>query len=211
MKPTPTLLTTAAAVMAVAAPAHAGRAGDGPVDAPNRLASLHSEFTLPGSGWAQNVRVDDGAPRLGGYVLEVPMPTVDRCRIFVSVPATATKRAPTARRHIVRPGMTAGSSDEVVRFDHHGRHGAVRRWAGSRPGADAAGVAFQPMPAKLRTARNRWLLYRFDVGHVAVPTVEDGCAVHARHTGARTVCSVARTLRLADGPAVSEPPVLPIA
>jgi hypothetical protein len=66
------------------------------------------------------------------------------------------------------------------------------------------------MPSKLRTARRRWLLYRFEVGHVAVPTVEDGCAVRARRTGARTVRSIAPTLRLADGPAVSEPPVLPI-
>jgi hypothetical protein len=203
-------LTTATAVMAVAAPAHAERAGDGPVDAPHRLASLHSEFMLPGSGWAQNVRAADGAPRLGGYVLEVPMPTVDTCRIFVSVRATATKRAPTAGRHTVHPNVTTGSSDEVMRFDHRGRHGAVRWWTGSQAGADAAGVAFQPMPSKLRTARNHWLVYRFEVGHVAVPTVEDGCAARARRTGARTVHSIARTLRLANGPAVSEPPVLPI-
>ena len=203
------LLTAAAAVLVAAAPAYADRAGDGPVNAPKPLKSVHSEFTLPGSGWAQNVRADSGVPRLGLYVLEVPMPTVDTCRIFVSVRATATKRQPTADSRTVR--LTLGSTREVVRFNQRGRHGSVRWWTGSQTGYDAAGMAVQPMPSKLRTERRRWLVYRFAAQHRAVPTVEDACEARARRTGARTVRSIARTLKIANGPALVEPPVLPIA
>ncbi|MCA1680327.1 MAG: hypothetical protein LC777_15930, partial [Actinobacteria bacterium] len=170
--------------------------------------SVHSEFTLPGSGWAQNVRAQSGVPRLGLYVLEVPMPTVDTCRIFVSVRATATKRQPTAGRGTVR--LTLGSTREVVRFDQRGRHGSLRWWTGSQTGYDAAGMAVQRMPSKLRTERHRWLVYRFGVQHRAVSTAEDACEARATRTGGRTVRSIARTLRIANGPALSEPPVLPI-
>lgn len=61
-------------------PACADRTGDGPVNAPKPLASIHSEFILPGGGWVQNVRQEGGASRLGPYVLEAPTPVANTCR-----------------------------------------------------------------------------------------------------------------------------------
>ncbi len=137
------------------------------------------------------------------------MPTIDTCRILASVRATATKRQPVVDPRTVR--LTLGSTRDVVRFDRHGGYGPVRWWTGSQASYDAAGIAVQRMPSKLRTERHRWLVYRFGVRHRAVPTVESACEAHARRTGARTVRSIARTLKIANGPARSEPPVLPIA
>ncbi|MEA2193239.1 MAG: hypothetical protein QOI73_3360 [Solirubrobacteraceae bacterium] len=208
MRTRSTLLAAATASLLAAAPALADRAGDGPVDAPRTLSTVHSEFTLPGDGWAQSLR-EGGAPRIGLYVLEVPMPVADTCRLYASVRATSFKRPPQVGRRSVVLHTVPGGRD-VLRIDERGGHGAIRWWISKRQADGPEGLAVQQMPAKLRTERRRWLVYRFEVGHGAAPAAEDACAERARRTGGRTVRSIARTLRLADGPAVSEPPFAPI-
>jgi hypothetical protein len=209
----PRAITAAIAALApltAAAPANADRAADGPVRAPRLVQSLHSEFTLPGGPWSQIVGALAGTPVYGSYQVSVPLATGEPCLISVSVRADAKKRYPSVGRRTVR--LTPGPlGDPPLRFDHHGRHDGVRWWSGRIVGSsvEASGGAVQRMPDALRSASHRWLVYRIDADGRAVPNDEAECTARAHRTGARVVRSIARTLKLADGPPVSEAPFTP--
>lgn len=193
--------------LAAAAPARADRDGDGPIRAPRMIDSLHTEFTLPGGPWSQIVGALAGTPVYGSYEVTVPLADGAPCLISVSVRADAKKAHPSVGRHAVR--LVAGEG--VLRFDHQGRHDGVRWWSGRTAGSsiEASGGAVQRMPAPLRRASRRWLVYRIDAAGRAAPQDAAECRARARRTGARVVRTIARTLRVADGPPVSEPPLAP--
>jgi hypothetical protein len=195
---------TAMAALGVA-PAYADRAGDAPVRAPNKLSSIHAEFTLHGGPWGQLVDQASGAPSLGGYAHDNVLASGRGCRIVARVRATATKLYPSVGRRTVRV-RPASSTNDLLRFDHRGRHGAVRWWAGEIAHSDAAAGAVQPIPARLRSSKRRWLVYQVEVVSVAAPVDEDACHTQARTIGGPVVRRVARTLKLADGPPVAQAP-----
>jgi hypothetical protein len=199
-----TLLTIAAASLPAAAPALADRHADGPIDAPRQVDSLHTEFTLPGGPWRQVVESPAGTPS-GTYVYTATLPGGGQCDLSLTVRAGAKRRRPLVARRTIAlqpPG-------EVLRFDHQGRHGGVRWWSGTVRGSSnvASAWALQRMPGPLRSEQRAWLLYRIDVGQQSLPADELACRGRARRTGARAVRAVARTLKVADGPAVATPPL----
>lgn len=202
-----TAAIAALASLTAAAPALADRDADGPIRAPRLVDSLHTEFTLPGGPWSQIVGALAGTPVYGSYQVQVPLANGAPCVISVSVRAEAKKRYPSVGRRTVR--LVAG--DGLLRVDHGGSHDGIRWWSGTRTdsSSNAAGGAVQRMPASLRSASRRWLVYRIDAGGRAAPSNEAECEARARRTGGRTVRSIARTLRVVDGPPVSEPPLAP--
>jgi hypothetical protein len=204
MKRSSVLLAIAACLLATAAPAAADRGGDGPVRTSRVLTTTHTEFTLPGSGWAQVVGALAGTPALGDYGVELGL-IGGPCQVRVSVDTKAQGTYPGVGRHSVR--LHPPFAQPLLRFTHSGRHGAVRWWAGTSEQLDAAGAAVQRTPAALRSKHRRYLLTWVSVSHIAVsPAADVDCKARARNTGARAVSRILRTLALAAGPVVSEPP-----
>ena len=200
-----TLLAAVAASLLAAVPALADRDADGPIDAPRQVDALHTEFTLPGGPWRQVVGALAGTPSSGSYVYTARLPSGGECDVFVGVRADAKQRRPLAGRRTV----ALQPAGEVLRFDHHGRHGGVLWWSGRvRDSSNVASAwAVERMPEPLRSEQRRWLLYRIDVGQQSLPADEHACRARARRTGARAVRRAARTLKVADGPPVATPPL----
>ena len=202
------LLSAAAGSLLAATPALADRDADGPIDAPRQIDSLHTEFTLPGGPWRQTVGALSGTPVFGSFGYVAKLPSGGDCTIYVSVRADAKRLHPVVGRRTVR--LTPPGS-ELLRFDQSGRHDGVRWWSGRVLGSSnlAAAGAVQRMPAPLRNDRRRWLVHRIDANFAAAPQDEAACRSRMRRTAARTVRSVARTLSVADGPPIAEPPFQP--
>lgn len=203
-----TAAIAALASLTAAAPALADRDGDGPIRTPRMVDSLHTEFTLPGGPWSQIVGALAGTPVYGSYQVEVALAgSGEPCLISVGVRADGKRRAPRVGRRTVR--LVAGEGP--LRFTHRGEHDGVRWWSGRTVGSSTAASAgaVQRMPRALRSDRHRWLVYRIDAEGLATPGNEAACTARARKTGARVVRTIARTLRLAGGPPVSEPPLAP--
>lgn len=199
------LICAAACVLAAAAPAYADRDGDGAVRAPRTLKSTHTEFVLPGSGWGQVVGALAGTPAIGDYAVDLTLAGGATCRVSVAVDTRAQGVYPRVGRSIVRLHPRTGVA---LRYTRSGRHGRVRWWTGTSQGLDAAAAAVQPMPAALRTKNRRYLTTWVSVSHTAAPTDDEACRARVRRTGARTILSIVRTLKLADGPPISEAPFI---
>jgi hypothetical protein len=198
------LICAAACTIAAAAPAYADRDGDGPVRTSRIVKTTHTEFTLPGSGWAQVVGALAGTPTLGDYGIELGL-IGGPCQVRVAVDTKTQGTYPRVGRHSVR--LHPPFTQPLLSFTHSGRHGAVRWWAGTSDQLDAAGAAVQRTPAALRSKHRRYLLTWVSVSHIAVsPAADTDCKARARNTGARAVLRILRTLTLADGPVVPEPP-----
>ena len=82
----------------------------------------------------------------------------------------------------------------------------MRWWAGTLKGFDAAAGGTQRLPASLRTKTRPYLNYNVRILHAA-PRADDPCASRARTTGARIARTIARTMHIAAGPPVAEPPI----
>ena len=200
-----TLLIALAALLAAAPVALADRDGDGPVRTTRVLKTLHTEFKLPGEGWAQVVGALGGTPALGDYTTQLALPSGAGCRLDVAVESQVQRAYPRVGGRTVR---TSASALLPVTYTRTGRHGSVRWWSGTQEGAPAA-VAVQPVPRALRSPRRRWVVTLASTGVVAAPALLAACRSRVRARAAATVLRVVRTLSLADGPAVSEPPFAP--
>lgn len=201
-----TALLIAAAGLLLATPvALADRDGDGPVRTSRILKTLHTEFTLPGAGWAQVVGALGGTPIVGEYSTQLSLPSGAGCRLDVAVDSKTQGVYPRVGRRIIR--MTPNTVVPVT-YTRTGRHGSVRWWTGTQEGAPAA-VAVQPVPRALRSRHRRWIVTLASTGLVAAPADLTACRSRVRARSASTVSRIVRTLSLADGPAVSAPPFAP--
>ena len=196
----------AAAFLLLAAPAYADRAGDGPVRAPRILDSIHTEFTLPGSGWAQVVGALAGTPRLGDYAVDRTLPSGGSCRIETAVDSRLQGIYPSVGKRIVKVNPWVRVP---VRYTRSGHQRGVRWWVGTSQGLDAAAIAVRRTPAKLSSKHRRYTVTHVSVSHTAAPADDAACAELARTVGTRTALRIVRTLALADGPAVAEEPFTP--
>ena len=189
----------ASALLVVAASAQADRRGEAPVRAPQVLHTVHSEFTVLGGIWGQ-VRNDAG-PGSGLYGMDLPMPSGYTCRVGLSVRSTAAKRVGKPEKRVI-----SALRGELLRFDHHGRHGSVRWWSGRDGERDLAAVAVQRAPKAMRTARRRWIVHRIGIGFKAAPGDVGICSSQVDAFGPKVLRRVARTISVAAGPTQAPQP-----
>ena len=201
----PVLVAVVALVSATPSAAMADRSGDGPVYASRLVHSFHMEFTLPGSGWRQYVGALGGWPVAGRYAVDLPVSEGAPCRVDAIVHSRAQHSDVRVGRHIVR---ISPNTQAPLRYRRTGQHSGVRWWTGTTVGEDAAAIAVQRTPVKLRATTHRWLVTRVSVTHSSVRSDETSCRQRARSIGARTVLRIVRTVRPAAGRAVTEGPFI---
>jgi hypothetical protein len=197
----------ALATLALAAVAHADRAGTGAVRNPHMVKSHHITFTLPGDSWAQLRGVLGGTPSCGSYVFASgPTPPIAPSGgIGVSVGATLVMRKPTvgAGNTLLLPG----NNHTVVRVAHHGTNGPVRWWSGTGQSEHLpVGVAYQRAPRSLDPTGTRWLYYTAGVG---LTDPAQRAKADFRRQAANAVLAIVRTVRLAPGPCTTSGPYAP--
>lgn len=189
-------LTTALALLIVAPPALADRAGDAPIRAPHMLQTDHVAFTLHGGPWQQLVGDLANTPSFGSYLVG-STGVAAACSTEADVVATAVKHGPVVSARTVRVGTS-----QVLQATSSGRHGAVRWWAGSTKATAASALGVQRLPARLATTGKPYLLYSVTIRNA--PPAKDAaqCGLFAR-TVAKTI---ARTMHVRSGPPVAQPP-----
>jgi hypothetical protein len=202
-----TFSITAAASLLLATPALANRAGDAPIKAPLNSKTHHVAFTLPGSGWKQQVGVS-GTPAFGRYARDAQLADGTVCTLIADVVAKTSARPFRASGDTVqlRP---FSQFPELLHIAARGKHGPVTWWSGTIPSRatlfDAAAGGTQRLPAGMRTKAKPYLNYNVRMLH-ASPRAGDPCASIASKQGASIARTIAGTMRIATGPPVSKPP-----
>ncbi len=198
------LTVAALSSLLLATPALANRAGDAPIKAPQSLQTHHVAFTLPGGGWTQKLGALAGTPAFGRYGLAIKLADGSTCSLTADVLSKTSAKPFVARGNTVqlRP---FSQFPELLHITGRGKNGAVTWWSGTMKNYDAAAGGTQRLPAALRTKAKPYLNYNVRILH-ARPRTNDPCAARARTTGARIARTIARTMQIAPGPPVSEPP-----
>lgn len=192
-----TALVAALGSMLLAAPAHADRSGDGPIDAPGTVKSAHVAFQLTGTPWRQVVRADNALPIRGRYRLDTALADGTGCALDVLVRGRRTARPPSVGGNSVK--LLPATSAYALRYTDSGRRGPVRWWAGTTFYAQSGGV--QRLPGHLRTKQRRFLVYWVRVRDIPAAG-GDACRALALRTSLR----IAKTMHLTAGPPASKPP-----
>jgi hypothetical protein len=190
------------ALAACPASSWASRAGVGPVRDGHVVPGYHVTFTLAGDSWSQIAGALEGTPSLGSYTFKAgpvaPNASAEHLRVTVGAFVTAHKPVLRGNRIRVKP---TNADTPVVTVKQSGHNGPVHWWTGTLDGLGAA-VGYQRPPAGLDPSRKRWLVFEAftSIGN------REAHPVQARREAVAKINTIAKTMRLAHGPATTEGP-----